>query len=120
MLGGDPFDAAIRAIAWRGRMVIVGFASGRIPTVKINYLMLKNMEISGLQVSDYRKKRPDMMLECYLELFQLFEDGKLDLGKFVELPLAEFADAMRMVEQRTTLDRVVLNPKITVSRQSTQ
>ncbi len=120
MLAGDPFDAAIRAIAWRGRMVIVGFASGRIPTVKINYLMLKNMEISGLQVSDYRKKRPDMMLECYRELFQLFEDGKLDLGKFVELPLAEFADAMRMVEQRTTLDRVVLNPKITDSRQSTQ
>ena len=52
MLGGDIFDAAIRALAWRGRLVVIGFATGRIPTLKTNYLLLKNIEVSGLQVSD--------------------------------------------------------------------
>jgi NADPH:quinone reductase len=111
MLGGDPFDAAIRSIAWRGRVVIVGFASGRIPTVKLNYLMLKNMEISGLQVSDYRKRRPDLMADCFRDVFALFEQGKIDVGGSVVLPLSDFARAMHMVEDRSTLDRVILAPQ---------
>ena len=110
MLGGDMFDAAIRAVAWRGRVVIVGFAAGRIPTLKVNYLMLKNMEVSGLQVSDYRKRRPDMMAECYREIFSLFDEGALAPGGIVELPLAAFARGMGMVERRETTDRVVLLP----------
>ena len=57
-LGGDYFDAALRALAWRGRLVVIGFAAGRIPTLKVNYLLLKNIEVSGLQVSDYRKRNP--------------------------------------------------------------
>lgn len=111
MLGGDYFDAAIRAVAWRGRVVVVGFAAGRIPTLKVNYLMLKNMEVSGLQVSDYRKRRPDMLQECYRDLFAMYERGLIDPGGVVELPLSRFAEAMRMVEQRSTLDRVVLTPR---------
>ena len=110
MLGGDMFDAAIRAVAWRGRVVIVGFAAGRIPTLKVNYLMLKNMEVSGLQVSDYRKRRPDMMAECYREIFSLFDAGALAPDGIVELPLDEFARGMGMVERRDTTDRVVLLP----------
>ncbi|MBX9757253.1 MAG: NADPH:quinone oxidoreductase family protein [Beijerinckiaceae bacterium] len=111
MLGGDIFDAAVRAVAWRGRVVIVGFAAGRIPTIKVNYLMLKNMEVSGLQISDYRKRRPDMLQDCYRQVFGFFERGLIDPGGVVELPLARFAEAMRMVEQRATLDRVILTPQ---------
>jgi NADPH2:quinone reductase len=111
MLGGDIFDAAIRAVAWRGRVVIVGFAAGRIPTLKVNYLMLKNMEVSGLQISDYRKRRPDMLRDCYRDVFSMYERGLIDPGAVVEMPLSRFAEAMRMVEQRTTLDRVILTPK---------
>ena len=110
MLGGDIFDAAIRAVAWRGRVVIVGFAAGRIPSVKVNYLMLKNMEVSGLQISDYRKRRPDMLRDCYSHLFSMYEHGLIDPGGVVEMPLSRFAEAMRMVEQRSTLDRVILTP----------
>src|SRR5438132_451989 len=46
MLGGDIFDAAIRALAWCGRLVVIGFASGRIPTLKMNYVLVKNIEVS--------------------------------------------------------------------------
>ena len=60
-LGGAIFDAAMRALAWRGRLVVIGFAAGAIPTVKTNYLLLKNIEITGLQISDYRTRRPDQL-----------------------------------------------------------
>ena len=76
-IGGDAFDAALRALAWQGRLVVIGFASGRIPSVKANYLLVKNIEVSGLQVSDYRKRTPDLMAQCIREIFALFEAGKL-------------------------------------------
>ena len=76
-VGGDFFDAALRALAWRGRLVVIGFASGRIPEVKANYLLLKNIEISGVQVSDfYRKRRPEMMRACFEEVFDLYQERK--------------------------------------------
>jgi NADPH2:quinone reductase len=111
MLGGDIFDAAIRAVAWRGRVVIVGFAAGRIPTLKVNYLMLKNIAISGLQVSDYRKRRPDMMIECYNEVFGMYDAGKIDPGPIRELPLDDFKMALSALEKRETTDRLVLLPQ---------
>ena len=58
MLGGDIFDAAVRALAWSGRLIVIGFASGRIPSLKMNYVLVKNIEVSGMQISDYRKRRP--------------------------------------------------------------
>src|SRR5690606_35341868 len=69
MLGGDPFDAALRALAWCGRMVVVGFAAGRIPEIKANYLLLKNISVAGLQWSDYRDRTPRKMAEAQAEIF---------------------------------------------------
>jgi NADPH2:quinone reductase len=88
-LGGDFFDAAVRAVAWRGRVVVIGFAGGRIPRLKVNYLMLKNMEVSGLQVSDYRKKAPSEMAHCFREIFRLYEEGKLRPAAAVAMPLEQ-------------------------------
>src|SRR5438445_406156 len=51
-LGGDIFTAAIRSLAWCGRLVVIGFAAGGIPTLKTNYLLLKNIEVSGLQITE--------------------------------------------------------------------
>ncbi len=110
MLGGDPFDAAIRALAWRGRAVIVGFAAGRIPTLKINYLMLKNIAVSGLQVSDYRKRRPDMMARCYESIFGYFQQGLLDFGPVSQFPLSDFKIAMGLIDRREAEGRVILHP----------
>jgi hypothetical protein len=55
----------MRALAWRGRLVVIGFAAGAIPTVKTSYLLLKSIEISELQISDYRKRRPDQVAAAY-------------------------------------------------------
>jgi NADPH:quinone reductase len=107
-LGGDAFDAALRAVAWRGRLVVIGFATGRIPAVKVNYLLLKNIEVSGLQISDYRKRRPDMMADCYTELFDWFAAGRLVPIEVETYPLERAVDAMAAVRDRSTRGRAVL------------
>jgi NADPH:quinone reductase len=107
-LGGDVFDAALRAVAWCGRLVVIGFAAGRIPTVKVNYLLLKNIEISGLQISDYRKRRADMMAACYAELFDWHASGKLVPLEVQTYPLERAVEAMAAVRYRRASGRVVL------------
>jgi NADPH2:quinone reductase len=107
-LGGDIFDAAIRALAWRGRLVVIGFAAGRIPTIKANYLLVKNIEVSGLQVSDYRKRMPAQMAECFKEIFALYEAGKLKPAPIKTYPLEQFAAALHDIEDRKARGRVVL------------
>ena len=109
-LGGDFFDAALRALAWRGRLVVIGFASGRIPEVKANYLLLKNIEISGVQVSDYRKRRPEMMRACFEEVFDLYRNGKIKPGSVTVYPLAHYEKALADLLDRKVVGRAVLHP----------
>lgn len=109
-LGDRFFVPALRALAWSGRLVVVGFAAGEIPTVKANYLLLKNIEVSGLQVSDYRKRMPDRMRECFEEIFTLFEQGLVDPPATTVRTLDDFADALIQIRDRTAKDRLVLTP----------
>ena len=109
-VGGDAFEAALRALAWRGRLVVIGFAAGRIPSVQANYLLVKNIEVSGLQVSDYRKRTPELMAQCMGEIFALFEAGKLKPAPTVTRPLEDFAQALQDVVDRRVAGRVVLVP----------
>ena len=107
-LGGDIFDAAIRALAWCGRMVVIGFAAGRIPVIKANYLLLKNIEVSGLQVSDYRKQTPGIMQECFNEIFSLYEAGRIKPAPITRVPLEDYRSALIQVRDRTAHGRLVL------------
>jgi NADPH2:quinone reductase len=107
-LGGDVFDAALRAVAWCGRLVVIGFAAGRIPSVKANYLMVKNIEVSGLQISDYRKRRPARVAECYRELFAFHDAGLIRPPATIELPLDRAAEALGLVHDRATNGRRVI------------
>jgi NADPH:quinone reductase len=111
-VGGDAFDAALRALAWRGRLVVIGFASGRISTAKANYLLVKNIEVSGLQVSDYRKRTPDLMRKCVREIFSWYQAGKLRPPAAVTSPLDSFAQALQDVVDRRVNGRIVLVPNL--------
>ena len=108
-LGDDIFDAAIRALAWRGRMVVIGFAAGRIPTIKANYLLLKNIEVSGLQISDYRKRAPGIMQECFSEIFSLYEAGEIKPAPVTRFPFEDYRSALIQVRDRTANGRLVLD-----------
>jgi NADPH:quinone reductase len=110
-LGDKFFGAALRSLAWCGRLCVVGFAAGEIPTVKANYLLLKNIEVSGLQVSDYRKRRPGRMAECLREIFSLYGEGVLTAPPATTLPLGDFGEALERVRGRRASGRLVLTPQ---------
>lgn len=111
LLGDRYFAAAIRAMAWCGRLVVVGFAGGEIPTLKINYVLLKNIEISGLQISDYRKRRPEMFDDYFSMLFSLYESGQVKPAETLVLPLEGAAEGLQMLRDRETDKRIVLAPR---------
>lgn len=108
-LGADIFDAAIRAVAWRGRLVVIGFAAGRIPAIRANYLLLKNIEVSGLQISDYRRRMPGQMAACFAEIFALYEAGKIKPPPTMVLPIEQFATALAEIRDRGARSRIVLS-----------
>src|SRR6185436_5291365 len=95
MLGGDIFDAAVRALAWCGRLIVIGFASGRIPSLKMNYVLVKNIEVSGMQISDYRKRRPADMQAAFAEIYAMHAAGKLKPLPTKAYPLEQFRQARR-------------------------
>jgi NADPH:quinone reductase len=109
-LGGPMFEAAVRALAWRGRLVVIGFAAGAIPTIRMNYLLLKNIEISGLQISDYRKRCPAQVAACFAEIFSLYEEGMIRPAEAIAFPLARAGEALAALRDRRIAGRAVLQP----------
>jgi NADPH2:quinone reductase len=107
-IGGDANAAALRAMAWRGRMVIVGFAAGNIPTLKANYLLLKNIEVSGLQWSDYRERTPELVAHVQREIFAFCEAGRLEPPIVEVIPLAEAGRALSRLQQGGLNGKLVL------------
>ena len=90
---------------------MIGFAAGRIPSVKANFLLVKNIEVSGLQISDYRKRRPDRVAECFRELFAWYERAQVRPPATMTLPLARAAEGLAAVRDRATGGhRVILLP----------
>lgn len=107
-LGDDIFDAALRAVAWCGRMIVIGFAAGRIPSLKANYLLVKNIDVGGLQISDYRRRRPDLTAKCFAQIFDLYEAGKISALPTVTMPIENFHEALSDVQSRNIRGRIVL------------
>ena len=107
-VGGAANAAALRAMAWRGRMVIIGFAAGEIPTIKANYLLVKNIEVSGLQWSDYRDRTPEWVARVQHEIFALYVAGKIDPYVSRTFPLAGVKDALTLLQQGKAQGKLIL------------
>jgi len=107
-VGGDVFDASLRALAWSGRLVVVGFAGGRIPEVKANYLLVKNIAVLGLQISDYRDHHPAEMRQVMAALFELYREGKVKPLVSEVYPLADFARAFEAITSRKAIGKLAL------------
>ena len=111
-LGGDDIrGGGARARLARpagGDRLCRGRAFRRIRT---NYLLLKNIEISGLQISDYRKRRPAQVAACFAEIFGLYEQGKIKPAAATAFPLARAGEALAAVRDRRMAGRAVLQPR---------
>ena len=107
-VGGEAHAAALRALAWCGRMVIVGFASGQIPAIRANYLLVKNIAVSGLQWSDYRDRTPERVAGAQRELFALCQEGRINPHIGRRLPLDRFAEGLRTLRNGGVQGKIIL------------
>src|SRR5215475_6870574 len=93
-VGGDAFDASLRSIAWGGRIVVIGFASGRIPQAPANILLVKNIDVIGYYWGSYQGRRPELLRDSYTKLLRWFEEGKLKPHVSQHYDLKDVAPAM--------------------------
>ena len=107
-VGGPVFDASLRAIAWRGRLLIIGFASGEVPQIPANILLVKNISAMGVYWGSYRKKDPARLVQAFAELFTWWQEGKLKPHVSHCLPMSEAAAALALLKTRKSTGKVVL------------
>ncbi|HLJ27886.1 MAG TPA: NADPH:quinone oxidoreductase family protein [Candidatus Angelobacter sp.] len=107
-VGGDAFDASLRCVAWEGRVIIIGFASGRIPQIPANIALVKNIDIIGFFWGSYQAHKPEVPRESFKQLFRLFEEGKLKPHVSESLDLKDAARALELLKQRKATGKVVL------------
>lgn len=109
-VGGDVFDRSLKCLAWSGRLLVIGFASGHIPTLEMNRVLLKNIAVIGLHLGAYRKHEPVALQQAMRALFALWEDGKLRPEIGAQFRLEEAARALELLRSRGTVGKVVLLP----------
>ena len=108
LVGGEVFDATLRAIANEGRVVVSGFTSGTIPAVRTNYLLLKNISVVGSTINYYIKQKSPLVGEAQAALFELLLEGKIGPNIMHRLPFAQYMDGIKMLEERKIIGKSVL------------
>jgi NADPH2:quinone reductase len=109
-VGGDTFDKSLKCIAWNGRLLVIGFASGRIPEVKANRVLLKNISIVGLHWGAHVQHEPARIPETFRALFELYRAGKIKPVIFETYPLEQVALALEALGSRKTWGKVIVAP----------
>ena len=107
-VGGDLFEAALRSMSWRGRALVVGFASGKIPKVPINLALLKGCSIVGVFWGAFRLKETALDNENFRQLFSWYNGGKIKPLVSQSYPLEDAAQALRTLMNRQVIGKIVL------------
>jgi NADPH:quinone reductase len=107
-VGGDRFTDSLRSLAPGGRLLVVGFTGGDIPTVKVNRLLLNNVDAVGVGWGAWTLTHPGYLQEQWAELAPLFASGAVAAPEPVVYPLDEAADAIASLEDRSARGKVVL------------
>lgn len=109
-VGGEVFDASLRSIAPDGRILVIGFASGNVPQIPANHLLVKNVTVIGYWWGTYRKLNPALVRDSLAECVAWWADGKLRPHVSRTLPLEQAADALALLKSRGATGKVVLTP----------
>ncbi len=107
-VGGDLFDQAVRAIAWNGRLLVVGFASGRIPELPVNLALLKGAAVVGVFWGSFAQRQPQDNAANFQQLFGWYAEGKLKPLVSQVYPLSNAAQAINDLGQRKAVGKVVV------------
>lgn len=109
-VGGDSFKAALGACNREARIVVIGFASGDVPQIPANIILVKNITVIGFYWGGYLKFNPQALTDSLAELMALYTAGKLKPHISHVLPLAQAADALDLLASRKSTGKVVVTP----------
>ena len=109
-VGGDVFVESLRCIAWGGRLLVAGFASGRIPDVPANIPLIKGFSIVGVRAGEYGRRDPAKGAQNIREIDRLAGEGVFDPYICARVPLDDAIGAMRMLVERRVLGKIVIEP----------
>jgi NADPH2:quinone reductase len=107
-VGGTYTEPAFRSIAWRGRLLVVGFAAGEIPKLPLNLALLKGAAVVGVFWGDFARREPRRFAESMRQLAQWYREGKLRPHISQTLPLEKAAEALKLMTARQVKGKLVL------------
>lgn len=109
-VGGDTFNLSTKCIAFEGRILVIGFASGNIPSAKMNHLLVKNYSLVGLHWGLYFDKDPKVLRDAQEAISKLYAEGKISPLVSETYPLVDAKSALEALASRKTTGKVVLIP----------
>jgi NADPH:quinone reductase len=109
-VGGDVFDRSRKVVAWEGRLLVIGFTSGRIPEAPANHVLLKNYSVVGLHWGMYNRADPALVRRCHDDLVRLHAQGSIAPLVQREVPFEEAPAAIEAVAGRGTWGKIVIRP----------
>ncbi|WP_326547568.1 NADPH:quinone oxidoreductase family protein [Mycolicibacterium sp. ND9-15] len=110
-VGGDRFTDSLRSLAPGGRLLVIGFTGGEIPTVKVNRLLLNNVDVVGVGWGAWTFTHPNYLAEQWAELEPLLASGKVSAPEPEVFPFERAADAIAALEDRSAKGKVVVAVK---------
>ena len=109
-VGGRYFDVARRLLAWEGRLLVIGFASGEIPVVPANHVLVKNYSVVGVHMGGYRERHPELVRRCYADLHERLADGEIAAQISETIGFDALPGALARLADRKTTGRVIFEP----------
>ena len=109
-VGGDTFDESTRCVAFAGKLVVVGFTSGRIADVATNIPLIKGFSIVGLRAGEYARRFPERGTAIDAELTKLAEAGRISPAIDRILPLSKWREGFEAMANRELVGKVVFEP----------
>lgn len=109
-VGGDVFDESVRCIAFGGRLLSVGFASGRIPTLPVNMALIKGFSLVGVRAGEFGRRHPELGRENLEIIWRMAEEGRLTPRVHAEIPLDRWREAYDLLGERKVIGKAVIVP----------
>ena len=109
-VGGDVFDESVRCIAFNGRLLVVGFTSGRIPTISVNMPLIKGFSVMGVRAGEYGRQFPERGRENSAAIWKMAADGKLKPRVYKEYALDDWRAAYDSLADRQVIGKSVIVP----------
>jgi NADPH2:quinone reductase len=109
-VGGDVFDESTRCIAFDGRLLVIGFTSGRIPTVSVNMPLIKGFSVMGVRAGEYGRRFPDKGRENGEAVWRMADEGTIKPHVHAQLPLERWREAFELLSERKVIGKAVIIP----------